>query len=207
MARNTGPRARRARRLGIALSNLTKKDPDKDGSLRRPYPPGQHGQARTRQPSEYARRLLEKQKLKLAYELLEHQCQRVVAHAKRAGTNASTRIIELLEQRFDVAVWRAGFATSLRQARQMVRHGNFLVNGKKANFPSEQLTPGTVVSIRVPLRTSPLVVNIMGRTANDKPPAHLKRGPTPFEFQFVSKPTDAVPPVDIDLMRVIEFYA
>ncbi len=207
MARYTGPRTRRARRLGVALAHLSTKDPDKDSSLRKPYPPGQHGPDRMVKRTEYGVRLLEKQKLKLAYELLEHQCRRVVARAKSTGQNAASRIMVLLEQRFDVLVFRAGFATSIRQARQMVRHGAFTLDGAKANMPGEELRPGAVVRLRERFHHHPLFVSILARTASRPVPPHLKRAATPFEFTVTGEPLDVEPLLPIELTRVIEFYA
>lgn len=206
MARYLGPRARRARRLGVALAHLSTKDPDKDPSLRKPYPPGEHGQDRLLKRTEYGARLAEKQKLKLAYELLEHQCRRVVERAKRSGANAAPKIIELLERRFDVVVLRGGFATSLRQARQLVRHGAFALNGKKANLPSEELKNGAVVTLQARFHHHPTFVPIFARTASRRLPNHLAK-PSPFELVVTGAPLDVEPLLPIELFRVIELYA
>ncbi len=207
MARYTGPRTRRARRLGVALAHLSTKDPDKDSSLRKPYPPGQHGPNKMVKRTEYGIRLVEKQKLKLAYELLEHQCRRVVERARRSGDNAAARIMVILEQRFDVMVFRAGFATSLRQARQMVRHGSFTVNGQKANMPGEELKAGAVVQLREKFHHHPLFVSILARTTSRPVPPHLKKGTSPFEFSVLGEPTDVEPLLPIEFSRIVEFYA
>lgn len=207
MARYTGPRTRRARRLGVALAHLTGKDPDKDSSLRKPYPPGQHGPEKMVKRTEYGLRLVEKQKLKLAYELLEHQCRKVVARAKRTGHNAASQILLILERRLDVMVYRAGFATSLRQARQLVRHGGFTLNGKKVNMPGEELPPGSVVALRERFHHHPLIVSILARTGSRPVPPHLRKSSSPFEFTVTGAPTDVEPMLPIELSRVIEFYA
>lgn len=206
MARYTGPRTRRARRLGVALAHLSGKDPDKDSSLRKPYPPGQHGPDRMVKRTEYGVRLLEKQKLKLAYELLEHQCRKVVARAKRTGENAASQIMVILERRFDVMVYRAGFATSLRQARQLVRHGAFTLDDAKANMPGEELRAGTVIKLKERFHHHALFVSIFARTASRQIPAHIKKS-SPFEFQVTGEPLDVEPLLPIELTRVIEFYA
>jgi small subunit ribosomal protein S4 len=191
----------------VALAHLTGKDPDKDAALRKPYPPGQHGPDKVVKRTEYGVRLVEKQKLKLAYELLEHQCRAVVTRAKRAGHNAASQIILLLERRLDVMVFRAGFATSLRQARQLVRHGGFTLNGRKVNLPGEELQAGAVVTLRERFHHHPLIVSILARTASRPLPPHLKKSGTPFEFSVVSAPTDVEPMLPIEFARVIEFYA
>lgn len=206
MARYTGPRTRRARRLGVALAHLSGKNPDKDGALRKPYPPGQHGPDRPAKRTEYGARLLEKQKLKLAYELLEHQCRRVVERARRAGDNAAAQIPLLLERRFDTMVFRAGFATSMRQARQLVRHGAFTLDGRRADMPGEELLPGATVRLQPRFHHHPLFVSIVARTASRGLPPHLKKE-TPFDFTVTGAPTDVEPLLPIDMKRVIEFYA
>ncbi|PZR11927.1 MAG: 30S ribosomal protein S4 [Archangium gephyra] len=206
MARYTGPRTRRARRLGVALAHLSGKDPDKDSSLRKPYPPGQHGPDKMVKRTEYGVRLLEKQKLKLAYELLEHQCRKVVARAKRTGENAASQIQVILERRFDVMVYRAGFATSLRQARQLVRHGSFTLDGAKANMPGQELRPGVVIKLKERFHHHALFVSIFARVASRQIPGHIKKN-GPFEFTVTGEPLDVEPLLPIELTRVIEFYA
>lgn len=206
MARYTGPRTRRARRLGVALAHISSKDPDKDGSLRKPYPPGQHGPDKMVKRTEYGVRLLEKQKLKLAYELLEHQCRKVVARAKRTGENAASQIMVILERRFDVMVYRAGFATTIRQARQLVRHGAFTLDGTKANMPGEELKAGTVIKLKERFHHHALFVSIFARTTSRSVPPHIKKA-SPFEFTVTGEPTDVEPMLPIELTRVIEFYA
>lgn len=96
MARDTGPRGRVCRRLGVALSNISAKDPDKDPVLRRPYPPGQHGAASRPSVSDYGQRLREKQKLKLFYGLLENQCRRAFLEARRSPGNTGTVLLQQL---------------------------------------------------------------------------------------------------------------
>lgn len=207
MARNTGSRGRRARRLFVGLSHLTEKAVDKDPVLRRPYPPGQHGQRAKRSVSDYAVRLLEKQKLKLVYELLETQFVRYVKRAKTSGANASLGLASLLESRLDAMVWRAGFATSMRQARQFVRHGYFQVNGRKVNFPSTELKPGMTVAFQERFHQHPLIVEVLARTAHRKAPRHLDPSPAQRSFRVVARPDGEELPVPVDLARIIEFYA
>ncbi len=114
---------------------------------RRNYPPGQHGQGRTRF-SDYGIQLREKQKVKRMYGLLEKQFASTMKRATRMRGRAGENLLILLERRLDNVVFRMGFATSRAEARQLVRHGHFMVNGRKASTPSMTLRPGSVVSVR-----------------------------------------------------------
>ena len=117
---------------------------------RRTYPPGQHGpaQARRRKQSEYATQLREKQKVKRIYGVLENQFRRYFEVADRTRGITGETLLQLLERRLDNVAYRLGFATSRAQARQLVRHGHFLVNGRKVDVPSYSLKAGDVVTVR-----------------------------------------------------------
>jgi small subunit ribosomal protein S4 len=119
----------------------------KCGVERRAYPPGQHGQGRARF-SDYGVQLREKQKVKRMYGLLENQFERTMKRAARMKGRAGENLLVLLERRLDNVVFRMGFATSRAEARQLVRHGHFLVNGRKASIPSMQLRAGDAVTVR-----------------------------------------------------------
>ncbi len=142
MARYTGPRTRRSRRAGQLLDENKAKYFD-----RRPYPPGQHGRGRIRE-SQYQIQLREKQKLRFMYGVLEKQFRRYYEQAARQGGITGTNLLVLLESRLDNVVYRSGFARTRPQARQLVNHGHFLVNGKRADIPSFQVRPGDVVTMR-----------------------------------------------------------
>lgn len=140
--RYTGPKVKKARRLGMAFT-------PKDAKVmqRRPAPPGQHGQGRSR-ISEYGMQLREKQKAKINYGVTERQFIRYFEKAlKRPGVTGDY-LLELLELRLDNIVFRLGFAETRAQARQLVNHGFFEVNGKKVDIPSFATKPGDVVSVR-----------------------------------------------------------
>lgn len=148
MARYTGPDCKLCRREGMKLflkgdRCLTKKC----AIERRPYPPGEAGQNRRRKPSEYGLQLREKQKVRRIYGVLESQFQKTFEEAERLPGVTGENLLRLLELRFDNVVYRMGFASSRDQARQLVTHGHFLVNGKKANIPSMQMRPGDEISL------------------------------------------------------------
>ncbi|HZB82427.1 MAG TPA: 30S ribosomal protein S4 [Rubrobacteraceae bacterium] len=142
MARYTGPRARRDRRAGVMLSNMRKNPLE-----RKPYPPGEHGRGRKRQ-TEFGIRLLEKQKARWYYGVSEKQFRRAYDKANRMQGVTGENLLRLMELRMDNVIFRMGFATSRPQARQLVVHGHFLLNGRKHNIPSAILKPGDVVTVR-----------------------------------------------------------
>jgi small subunit ribosomal protein S4 len=144
MARYTGPQVKVSRRLGV---NVFENDKGDRGLERRPYPPGQHGRGRRRQPSEYSVQLAEKQKAKYIYGLLEKQFANLYAKASRQAGITGENLLRMLELRVDNVVFRAGFASTRPQARQLVNHGHVLVNGKRVTIPSYQLRRGDVVEM------------------------------------------------------------
>lgn len=148
MARYTGPVCRLCRREGTKL--FLKGDrcySEKCAFDRRPYAPGQHGQGRLR-PSNYREQLREKQKVKRIYGLLERQFRLYFERADRMKGVTGENLLALLEQRLDNTVYRMGMATSRSEARQLVRHNHFLVNGRKVNIPSYQVRPGDIVEVK-----------------------------------------------------------
>jgi small subunit ribosomal protein S4 len=112
------------------------------------FPPGQHGQRRTRRPSEFGLQLREKQKVRRFYGVMESQFHKHFTEAERRGGVTGDNLLQILESRLDNVVYRMGFADSRKQARQLVRHGHFMVNGRKTNIPSFLVKPGDVVSVR-----------------------------------------------------------
>ncbi|MFN8035041.1 MAG: 30S ribosomal protein S4 [Acidimicrobiia bacterium] len=147
MARNTGAMCRLCRRERMKLFlKGAKCDTMKCPIERRPYPPGQHGRGRIRE-SEYLLQLREKQKARRIYGLLEKQFRNLYAEAARQKGITGENLLRMLELRLDNVVFRANFASSRNQARQFVRHGHVLVNGKRVTIPSYTLRKGDVVEI------------------------------------------------------------
>ncbi len=152
MARYTGPMTKKSRRLGV----------DRIGGdsayERRPYPPGQHGRGRIKE-SEYLLQLREKQKARYTYGVLEKQFRRYYLEAHRRPGKTGDNLLQMLEARLDNVVYRAGFARTRRHARQLVTHGHFLVNGKKVDIPSFQVTQYDVIDVREKsLEMTPFIV-------------------------------------------------
>ncbi len=142
MARYTGPRTKVSRRARQLLDENKAKYFD-----RRPYPPGEHGRGRIRE-SQYQIQLREKQKLKFMYGVLEKQFRRYYKEAARQSGITGTNLLVILESRLDNVVYRSGLARTRPQARQLVNHGHFLVNGKRVDIPSYQVRGGEVITVK-----------------------------------------------------------
>ncbi|MGA1846822.1 30S ribosomal protein S4 [Deferribacter abyssi] len=148
MARYTGPVCKLCRREGMKLYLKGERCfKDKCGFEKKGYPPGQHGQVR-KKISDYGLQLREKQKVKRIYGVLEKQFRRYFERASRMQGITGENLLQLLERRLDNIVYRAGFARSRKEARQLVRHNHFMVNGKKVNIPSYLCKPGDFIEVR-----------------------------------------------------------
>lgn len=157
MGRYTGPVCRLCRREGTKLFLKGERCfSDKCAVERRAEPPGQHGQSR-RKPTNYGVQLREKQKAKRVYGVYERQFRRYFARAARAKGVTGTLLLQLLERRLDNIVFRMAFADSRAEARQLVRHGHFEVNGRKVDVPSFIVKEGDVVSVREKSRSVPVI--------------------------------------------------
>ena len=202
MSRYTGPRVRAMRALGVQLPGLSSKAIE-----RRPFPPGQHGQAR-RKLSEYGLRLIEKQKLCRNYGVTEGQLRRLMIAARSAKGPTGERLLELLESRLDNVVFRMGFAVTRAQARQLVAHKAVLVNGKKVNIPSYQVRPGDAIALTEKAR-SQLRVQEAATVFDtmDLRPVWVEVDSKKFEGTFKSVPDRGDLPSDINEALIIELYS
>ncbi len=148
MARETGPQCKQCRREGQKLFLKGQRClTETCGVERRSYPPGEHGRGRVRQ-SEYRQQLREKQKARRYYQLLEKQFRSYYDHASRQPGVTGENLLRLLERRLDNVLVRLGFAASRRQARQLIGHGHWLVNGRRVDIPSYQVRPDDVITIK-----------------------------------------------------------
>jgi small subunit ribosomal protein S4 len=178
--------------------------------VKRPYPPGQKGKRRLSPPSEYARELKEKQKLKKWYNLEERQFKNYVkeALAQRGKVeDASVYLIQKLEKRLDNVVFRLGFASSRAQARQLVSHGYFLVNGKPVNVPSFSLKVGDVVSLK-PQKTKKVIFkDLKEKLKKEKIVSWLSLDVEKLEGKIIAEPKieEISPPVEVS--AIFEFYS
>jgi small subunit ribosomal protein S4 len=203
MAKDTTPIVKRSRRLGIVLGK-------EKVVQRRSYPPGIHGpkQARRRpRLSSYGEQLMEKQKAKAIYGVLERQFRRYYEKATRAEGNTSEIIMRMLEARLDNVVYRLGLAKTRRQARQMVNHGFINVNGKTVDIPSYSTRVGEEVSIRESKRKTGLV-NTLPETMKLSPlPKWLSRDDKTIVGKVTGLPDSEDIDQQFDPTMIVEFYS
>lgn len=165
MARYTGPVEKLERRLGVSLAlKGERRLAGKSALEKRPYAPGQHGQRRAK-ISEYGLQLREKQKAKFMYGVSEKQFRRLFQEAARREGNTGALLVQLLEQRLDNVVYRMGFATTRRFARQLVTHGHILVNGKRVDIPSYRVEPGSKIEVAEKSKNNPQIIRAIDLTA------------------------------------------
>ena len=207
MARYTGAACRLCRREGTKL--FLKGDrcfTEKCGVERRAYPPGQHGQGRTR-TSDYGLQLREKQKVKRMYGLAEKQFRGTMDAASRMRGRAGENLLVLLEQRLDNVVFRLGFATSRSAARQLVRHGHFEVNGRKVDIPSFRVKAGMRVALRESSRQIARITEALEALERRSVPGWLELEKEAFTGVIKTAPTreDVTMPVQEQL--IVELYS
>jgi small subunit ribosomal protein S4 len=148
MARDRGPQCKQCRREGLKLFLKGERClTDKCAIERRAYPPGEHGRGRRRKQSEYLVQLREKQKARRYYGVLEKQFRTYYELATRQQGITGENLLRLLETRLDNVIYRLGFGGSRRQARQLIRHGHFQVNGRRVNVPSYRIRPDDVITV------------------------------------------------------------
>jgi len=165
MARYRGPVEKIERRFGVSLAlKGERRLAGKSAIDKRPYAPGQHGQRR-KKVSDYGLQLNEKQKAKFMYGISEKQFRTLFQEANRRSGNTGTNLITLLETRLDNVVYRMGFATTRRFARQLVNHGHVLVDGKRVDIPSYKVKVGQKVEIREKSKTNPQIVRAIELTS------------------------------------------
>ena len=207
MARYSDAVCRLCRREGVKL--FLKGDrcfTPKCGVERRAYPPGQHGQGRTRF-SEYGVQLREKQKVKRMYGLLEKQFARTMERATRMKGRSGENLLMLLERRLDNVVFRLGFATSRSEARQLVRHGHFRVNGRKAAIPSMLLRPGDKVTLRERSQQVDRITSALDALEGKSVPQWLEIEKAEFKGVVRSMPTREDITMPIQEQLIVELYS
>ena len=174
MARYVGPVCRLCRREGMKLFLKGERCyTEKCAIEKRNFPPGQHGKTRKAKLAGYGVQLREKQKVKRIYGVLEDQFRRYFESADRTRGITGETLLQLLERRFDNVIYRLGLATSRAQARQLVRHGHFLVNGKKVDIPSYSLRAGDIVTVKSASEKNPTIVHAMEEVKGRGIPAWL----------------------------------
>ena len=178
----------------------------KCGVERRSYPPGQHGQGRARF-SDYGVQLREKQKVKRMYGLLEKQFASTMQRATRMKGRAGENLLALLERRLDNVVFRMGFATSRAEARQLLRHGHFLVNGRVASIPSITVREGVVVSVREKSRKVTRIAGALDALEGRSVPGWLEIDKDNFTGKVKALPAREDITMPIQEQLIVELYS
>ena len=203
MARYTGPKVKISRRLGV---NIFENEKGSKALNKRPYPPGEHGRSRRRQPSEYLLQLQEKQKAKYIYGVLERQFSNLYKEASRQKGVTGENLLRMLEQRLDNIVFRAGWASTRPQARQFVGHGMINVNGRRVDIPSYRVRKGDVISLRDKPRQM-IVIRHNLDTLDRLKPAWLEVGDDGFQVTVRDLPTREQIDVPVREQLIVELYS
>ncbi len=200
MARYTGPVTRKSRRLRVDLVGG-------DAAFeRRPYPPGQHGRARIKE-SEYLLQMQEKQKARFTYGVMEKQFRRYYEEANRKSGKTGSVLLQILESRLDSVVYRAGLARTRRQARQLVTHGHFLVNGEKVDIPSYRVSQYDIVDVK-PKSLATLPFQVAKETLGDRPvPGWLQVVGPQLRILVHQIPDRAQIDVPLNEQLIVELYS
>lgn len=181
---------------------------DKCAIERRPYAPGQHGQGRSRsKASEYATQLREKQKLRRYYGVLESQFRKYFEMAVKKPGKAGTNLLSILETRLDNTVYRLGFAMSRAEARQLVNHGHFTVDGKMVNIPSFLVKPGEVIAIRDSSKDIDKLKMNIENNASRTPPKWLDYDATNHIAKVIAIPDREDIDLPIEEQLIVELYS
>ncbi|HEX2466662.1 MAG TPA: 30S ribosomal protein S4 [Solirubrobacterales bacterium] len=205
MARDTSPQCKQCRREGQKLFLKGQRClTEKCGVERRSYPPGEHGRGRVR-ASEYRQQLREKQKARRYYQLLERQFRRYYEKAARQPGVTGENLLRLLERRLDNVLVRLGFAASRRQARQLIGHGHWMVNGRRVDIPSYQVRPDDVISIRSESAAADVVRSATELTAVVPPWLQADHDALTAKVLRLPERSEIVSPVEEQL--IVELYS
>ena len=204
MARDNSPIVKQSRREGYALAPKAYKIMAKKSGI-----PGEHGDMRVRGGSLYLTQLREKQKVRRTYGLLEKQFAKLMKEATKAEGLTGEKLLEFLERRADNTVFRAGFALTRRQARQLVSHGHFLLNGKRIDIPSIRLNPGDVLEVRPKSQKSEYfknLPNVIG-AAGVTPLSWLKADGKKMKIEITGLPKREEAEGGINEQLIVEYYS
>lgn len=204
MARDISPIVKQSRREGYALAPKAHKVMAKKSGI-----PGEHADMRVRGGSLYLTQLREKQKVRRLYGLLEKQFAKLMKEAARADGLAGENLLQYLERRADNVVYRAGFATTRRQARQLVSHGHFTLNGRRVDIPSIRLNPGDVLEVRPKSQKSEYFKNLESivSSASSTPLSWLKSDPKKMKIEITGLPKREEAEAGINEQLIVEYYS
>ncbi len=198
MARYTGPSYKQARRVSFSVGETGKE------LARRPYGPGQHGQDRKGKLSDYGTQLKEKQKVRFMYGLNERQFRKTFEEAAKMKGIQGVNFLRLLESRLDNLVYRIGFASTRRGARQLVNHGHVTVNGKKVDIPSYRCKPGDVITMKEDDKNLKVVAESLSKVS--KRVEFITYDEGKMEATYVRYPERNELNADVNEALIVEFY-
>ena len=204
MARDTSPIVKQSRREGYALHPKAHKVMARKSGI-----PGQHAHGRQGKPSLYLTQLREKQKVRRLYGLLEKQFAKLMNEASRQDGLTGENLLRMLEQRLDNAVYRAGFATSRRAARQLVGHGHFMLNGRRVDIPSIRLKPGDELVVRPKSTKSGYFTTLdeVVKGSVQAPLSWLKSDAKKMTISVTGAPTRQEAEPEINEQLIVEYYS
>ena len=208
--RYTGPSCRQCRREGTKLFlKGTKCFTEKCPVERRPYAPGQHGQAtaRRRKASEYAKQLREKQKVKRIYGVSEQQFRNTFERVTKLPGVTGHNLLAALESRLDNMVYRMGFASSRKAARQLIRHRHIHVNGKQVDIPSYLVRPGEEIAVRGKSREQVSVISAMEYSSRGAPLSWIAVDKDTFSGRMLERPGRGDIPIAAQEQLIVELYS
>jgi len=198
MSRYTGASWKLSRRLNFSILETGKE------LSKRPYGPGQHGNARKKKPTEYGRQLIEKQKLRLMYGVNERQFRRLFLMASNSHEVTGIAFMRILESRLDNLVYRMGFARTRRAARQLVNHGHILVNGRKVDIPSYLCSVNDVISVKESSKNLKVIVESLDSLASVVKYVSINKEEK--SGTFLRAPERNELPLDIQESQIVEWY-
>lgn len=199
MARYRGPKTKIARRFNEPIFGASK------ALAKKNYPPGQHGRGRRRKQSEYAIQLMEKQKAKYTYGVLEKQFANLFDKASRQKGITGENLLQLLESRLDNVVFRLGISPSRRGARQLVSHKHITVNGEIVNIPSFSVKPGDIVAVREKSKSLIAITDSLASRTNKYP--WLEWDNSQLSGKYVNVPSRDEIPENINEQLIVELYS
>jgi small subunit ribosomal protein S4 len=200
MARYTGPKSKIARKFGEAILGASK------ALQKKSYPPGQHGRGRKRKQSEYATQLMEKQKAKYTYGVLERQFAKTFEIASRKEGITGENLLKLLEARLDNTIYRLGIAPTRRAARQLVLHKHITVNEQIVNIASYELRPGDVIAVREKSKSLEVISNSLSARGAKRFP-WLEWNTSDLSGKFITYPERDQIPENIHEQLIVELYS
>jgi small subunit ribosomal protein S4 len=209
MGRNLDSSCQQCRRVGEKLFLKGERcNTPKCAMVKRNYPPGFHGPTRGRRKlSDYGTQLMEKQKAKKYYNVMEKQFRLTFEKASKKPGDSGKNFLRLLEMRLDNVIFRLGFATSRNQARQLVNHGHFAVNDVKTDIASYIVKQGQEISVRARSRKSPYFKQISERLKKAEMPAWLNLQAADLKAKVLHEPADNDLPTNINVQMIIEYYS